>query len=164
MDTRKYYIAYGSNLNIDQMAWRCPLAQIVGTAEIPNYELLFKGSMTGSYLTIEPRNGQRVPVGIWSVTAEDEKKLDRYEGFPRFYYKKDFTLDCRNIVTGEITRITAFAYIMREERSLGLPTDGYFSVCMRGYQDFGLDRSFLDRALNETRLRMDGEDVFYDES
>ena len=28
--TKRYYIAYGSNLNIDQMSYRCPGAKVVG--------------------------------------------------------------------------------------------------------------------------------------
>jgi len=80
---RRYYIAYGSNLNTRQMQLRCPDAKVVGTSVIEGYELLFKGSKTGSYLTIEPKAGASVPVAIWSVTAEDEKALDRYEGWVR---------------------------------------------------------------------------------
>ena len=59
---KRYYIAYGSNLNIPQMRMRCPGARIIGTSVIPDYELLFKGSKTGSYLTIEPKAGSSVPV------------------------------------------------------------------------------------------------------
>ena len=54
---KKYYIAYGSNLNVQQMKFRCPGAKVVGTSVIRNYELLYKGSKTGSYLTIEKKNG-----------------------------------------------------------------------------------------------------------
>ena len=38
---KRYYIAYGSNLNIAQMRVRCPQARIIGTSEIKDYELLF---------------------------------------------------------------------------------------------------------------------------
>ena len=72
MDTKmkkRYYIAYGSNLNIRQMRMRCPSARIIGTSEIPDYELLFKGSKTGSYLTIESKEGSRVPVAAWEVSC-----------------------------------------------------------------------------------------------
>ena len=50
---KRYYIAYGSNLNVRQMRMRCPHATILGTANLKGWELLFKGSKTGSYLTIE---------------------------------------------------------------------------------------------------------------
>ena len=42
--TGRRYIAYGSNLNRAQMALRCPDAKVVGTGEIKDYELLFRGA------------------------------------------------------------------------------------------------------------------------
>ena len=92
---KKYYLAYGSNLNVRQMALRCPTAKTVGTALIKDYELLFKGSKTGAYLTIEPKSGAEVPVAVWSVEPADEKRLDVYEGFPAFYYKAEIELPVR---------------------------------------------------------------------
>ena len=88
----RYYIAYGSNLNIRQMKSRCPHARPVGTAEIKDYRLLFKGSQSGAYLTVEKEKGHSVPVGIWEVDEMDERNLDRYEGFPAFYYKENLRL------------------------------------------------------------------------
>lgn len=55
MEKKKYYLAYGSNLNIRQMRYRCPTAKPIGITAIPDYELLYKGSKTGSYLTIEKK-------------------------------------------------------------------------------------------------------------
>ena len=52
MTDKRYYIAYGSNLNVQQMRWRCPGARIIGTSELQDYRLLVKGSKTGSYLTV----------------------------------------------------------------------------------------------------------------
>ena len=67
---KRFYLAYGSNLNIPQMQRRCPTAKIVGVAEIEDYELLFKGSKTGSYLTIEPKKGAMVPVAVWEIKQQ----------------------------------------------------------------------------------------------
>ena len=105
---KRYYIAYGSNLNIRQMRIRCPHARVIGTAVINDYELLFKGSRTGAYLTIEPKEGGEVPVAVWEVTESDEAALDRYEGYPVFYYKKEMELDIRGIRTGKIRRRKCF--------------------------------------------------------
>lgn len=79
---KKFYLAYGSNLNVKQMQFRCPDAKIVGTAEIPNYQLLFKGSKTGSYLTIEPKQGCTVPAAVWSVSEEMNLLLTAMRGIP----------------------------------------------------------------------------------
>ena len=94
---KRYYAAYGSNLNILQMRYRCPSARVIGVAEISDYRLLFKGSKTGAYLTIEKQKGSVVPVGIWEVSESDERSLDRYEGFPNFYYKTEMSLDIKGI-------------------------------------------------------------------
>lgn len=67
----RYYIAYGSNLNMQQMLSRCPNAKVAGVSVIKNYQLLFKGSKTGSYLTIERKDGSNVPVAVWKVSASD---------------------------------------------------------------------------------------------
>jgi len=37
----RLYIAYGSNLNLKQMAHRCPTAKVVGTAMLHNWRLAF---------------------------------------------------------------------------------------------------------------------------
>ena len=120
---KRYYIAYGSNLNIRQMKFRCPTARIIGTATLPDYELLFKGSKTGSYLTVEPKKGESVPVAVWETTEADEAALDRYEGFPTFYYKAEMELPIIGIRTGKVRKRKVYVYIMREDRfSLPTPT------------------------------------------
>ena len=126
---RRYYIAYGSNLNVQQMRWRCPHARIIGTSELKDYRLMFKGSKTGSYLTIEPETGYTVPVAVWEVSAEDERALDRYEGYPSFYYKT-------------------------EERPYGIPTSSYLSICGQGYRFFGFPVDKLLEACRYSRERM----------
>ena len=145
--SKRYYIAYGSNLNIPQMRMRCPGARIIGTSVIEDYQLLFKGSKTGSYLTIEPMEGAKVPVVIWEVTETDEKALDRYEGYPNFYYKKEMTLDIKGIKTKKVRRREAFVYIMHEERELGIPSWYYVNTCLDGYRAFGFDEKYLFDAI-----------------
>ena len=143
---KRYYIAYGSNLNVRQMLMRCPDARMIGTATIPNYRLMFKGSKTGSYLTIEPENGMEVPVGVWAVSAADELSLDRYEGYPNFYYKKELELPITGIRSGKVRNRKVFVYIMHEDRPLGTPTNFYMRTCMEGYYNFGFDYEYLLQA------------------
>ena len=143
---KRYYIAYGSNLNIRQMRMRCPGARIMGTSEIEGYELLFKGSQTGAYLTIEEKEGGKVPVAVWSVTEADEAALDRYEGFPAFYYKKELTLPIKGIRSGKVRNRKCFVYIMHEDRKIGVPSLAYVKTCLEGYISFGFDEHYLAEA------------------
>lgn len=146
---KKYYLAYGSNLNIGQMQYRCPNAKPIGRAAIDGYELLFKGSKTGAYATIEKCKGATVPVGVWEVDATDEKALDRYEGYPAFYYKKDMDVYLEKF-DGTQQKVKAFVYIMHEERRLGIPTPAYVSTCKFGYTIFGFDFKYLDEAYEKS--------------
>ena len=137
----KYYIAYGSNLNVGQMEHRCPDAKIVGTTMLTDWQLLFKGSKTGAYLTIERKAGSKVPVAVWGVSDLDEKRLDRYEGYPTFYYKQNVLLNINGVLRD------AFVYVMHEDRKIGVPSDYYVDTCLEGYRDFGFNEIYLKKAL-----------------
>ena len=156
MEKKRYYIAYGSNLNIRQMRYRCPGAKPIGISAIPDYELLYKGSKTGAYLTIEPKNGSLVPIAVWAVTADDEKRLDIYEGYPNFYYKKDIRLPVK-LASGKIRKVNAFVYIMHEERSIAIPSMTYIRTCEEGYRNFGFDVKYLDRAYMRSTKEAENE-------
>ena len=157
MENKRYYIAYGSNLNVPQMRTRCQDAVILGTAELKGWELLFKGSKTGSYLTIEKNPAGKVPVAIWEVSDSDEESLDRYEGYPSFYYKKKIPVEYTGIRTGLPHSVTAFVYIMHEERPIGVPSSWYMRTCMDGYDTFHFDRKVLINAYEKSRRLLKNE-------
>ena len=146
---KRYYAAYGSNLNIEQMKYRCPASKTTGTAMLEGYELIFKGSKTGNYLTVEPNAEKQVPVAIWEVSQRDENNLDYYEGYPRFYYKRSFKVPVK-LENGETENLEIFLYIMDESRKPGSPTQTYFETCLKGYRDFGFNPDFLYEALERS--------------
>ena len=142
---RRYYLAYGSNLNVRQMKFRCP------TAVIKDYELLFKGSKTGYYLTIEKKKGARVPVAVWETQESDELALDRYEGCPQFYYKTEMIVPIKGIKSKKTRIRKAYVYIMHEERELGIPSKHYLGTCLEGYLRFGFNPYYLVEAINRSK-------------
>ena len=150
----RFYLAYGSNLSVGQMLRRCPDAVYAGTAVIKGYRLMFRGSKTGSYLTIEKKKGRSVPVLVWKVSAEDEEALDLYEGFPAFYRKEDMAVELQSLSDGApMGTIQAFVYLMDESRPLGKPSNQYLGVCLEGYRRFGFDAAILERAYRESTGR-----------
>ena len=54
------YFAYGSNMNLDQMAYRCPAAEAVCTAKLEGYELFFAGRPGNGIAGIRPKQGGAV--------------------------------------------------------------------------------------------------------
>lgn len=145
MKTR-YYLAYGSNLNQQQMKTRCPDATLVGTAVLEGFELLFKGNKNEFYLTVEPCEDSQVPLGVWQVSEADEQALDEYEDYPALYYKKQLCLPVRLFEDSTYQKLDCFLYIMHERFSLGQPSEDYLKNCMQGYTDFHFDTHLLTKA------------------
>ena len=85
-----YYIAYGSNMNLGQMANRCPHSKRIGTGKIHGWDIVFK-----YHADIVPSEGHVLPVLVWDIAPEDWPRLDRYEGYPAYYIRKTIpvTLD-----------------------------------------------------------------------
>ncbi len=136
----KLYIAYGSNLNLEQMAHRCPTAQVVGTATLKNWRLMFY-----SVATIERQKGGKVLILVWRIKPRDEQALDRYEGWPCLYRKE------RLRVTVNGRRVYAFVYIMNAEgRCYCTPGSVYLETIHRGYLDAGFDRGILLKAVEDS--------------
>ena len=149
MKTQTFYLAYGSNLNVEQMNWRCPGADILGTSVIHDYELVFRRGV----LTIEPKEGACVPVGVWAIDMYDEAALDVYEGYPRMYRKEYMNVE----LDGET--ISALVYVMNEGRKIMPPSTVYFKTCLRGYRDFDFPTKTLVLKANEalTIARLNGD-------
>lgn len=137
---KKYYIAYGSNLNKEQMKYRCPKAKPMDSTFLEGYELTFK-----YFLTIERKEGARTPVGIWEITDSDEEQLDTYEGYPSHYRKEYLKLE----VDGE--EAIGLVYVMNNIRGVTPPSDHYLKVCYDGYKNFGLDTHYLLDALRRSQ-------------
>ena len=151
MSKKRLYIAYGSNLNLPQMKVRCPTAKPVGTAELKDHELLFRGWRRGGVATVEPRAGSAVPVLVWDIKPKDEIALDRYEGFPHLYGKRmmDVELDGRPV--------SVMVYVMTPGHEAGYPSQHYLNVIAEGYQSAGFDLAVLDAAVDRTEEIMQQE-------
>ena len=144
---KRLYIAYGSNLDRKQMAYRCPTAKPIAKSWLHDYQLVFQGSQVGAHANVIPEEGQAVPVAIWEITKADEMMLDRYEGVAGGYYTKEyFTIE----VNGEMKE--ALIYIMTPH-DFGYPTDTYLQTIVNGYRDFNLDARILNEAVQYTTLK-----------
>ena len=136
------YIAYGSNMVEEQMAYRCPNARLIGMGQLPNHRLEFY-----LHATVERSraHGASVPVAVWEIDEEDEKNLDHYEGFPKYYTKHK-----RKVVMDDGSQIEGMVYIMNLIRAEP-PTEVYYNGIRKAYIKLGL-RSEIKRVL-EPALR-----------
>lgn len=143
MSEDRLYFAYGSNINLDQMAHRCPAAEVVGPVVLENYRLLFRGNYRGNGVaTIVPRKGSKVHGLLWKITPECEKSLDAYEAFPHLYEKQSVTVQDQS---GQ--EFPVMAYIMTERcKEPAVPSNFYYNGILEGYRQNGLPTAALKRA------------------
>ncbi|MBR2264792.1 MAG: gamma-glutamylcyclotransferase [Firmicutes bacterium] len=141
----RYYLAYGSNLNIARMKDRCPDAELIGTTWLSDHRLVSRRSGSGFYLSIDEEPFHHVPAALWKIRAEDEARLDRYEGFPRHYQKKNVYVQIRK------ETVRALVYYLPEDRPAGVPTRDYMEICRQGYRDMHLDEYYLKEAMKYTK-------------
>lgn len=148
MSERKIYLAYGSNLNLKQMSQQCPTAKVIGTTELKDYTLMFKGGFGNARATIAPCKDKSVPVLLWNITTEDERRLDIYEGYPKDYAKKTV-----KVKLGRKT-VDAIVYLMNDGFDFNPPSVHYYETIRNGYLDNNLKVSRLEEAYFYTAKEM----------
>lgn len=137
----KLYIAYGSNLNLSQMSYRCPTASIYAKGVLNNWELVYRGSKKNAHATIVKKQGSIVPVILWKIQPRDEYWLDCYEGYPHYYFKKEIIANIGGM------KKKAMVYIMNESQTLGRPSPKYLETIRQGYIDNNLDIRIFNKSL-----------------
>lgn len=146
-DKGKIYAAYGSNLNLGQMAYRCPTAKVLGGTKLNGYRLLFRGGGGSAVATVEKHEGGSVPLLLWHITPADEAALDRYEGWPYLYRKEMIKVRYGG------KWVSAMIYIMNEGRPFGVPSRYYYDVIRQGYVDAGFNLYILGKAARDSAAR-----------
>lgn len=134
------YVAYGSNLNLEQMKWRCPDSKVVGTGIIRDWRLVFN-----THADIIPSKGSYVPVVVWDVPKADWYYLDIYEGYPKYYIKRKVTVE----IGAEKKKCVV--YVMADDmKGFAPPFMSYWDTIMEGYHDNDIkETSILYSALAE---------------
>ncbi len=70
----RYYFAYGSNMNLEQMKYRCPAAEVVENIRLEDYRLAFRGRAPGNGVaTVLPEKGSCVE----GVYGKSQKRVRR---------------------------------------------------------------------------------------
>jgi cation transport regulator ChaC len=117
--SRKYYFAYGSNMDREQMGKRCPGAELVSVGTISGWRFRIN---TRGVATIVPESGSTLYGIVWCLSEADERALDRYEGVAKGLYAKR-TMEVR---LGDGRSVKAFVYLAKDSQP-GIAKPGYMS-------------------------------------
>ena len=160
MEIVKVYAAYGSNINLGQMAQRCPAARVIGKGWLMDHQLAFQGIPGGrGVATVEQHKGRRVPILLWAIDPDCEEALDRYEGYPTLYRKE--TLPVAGItwlpneitsMPADVTEVPAMIYIMNQGNP-AQPSDYYLDTIVQGYRSVGFHVRYLAECIRRLQKR-----------
>ena len=81
-----YYFAYGTNLNKKNFLKKFKNAQLVQKYTLKNFKIVFRTKYV--IPDIQRNIFSKVQGLIYKIDKEIEKKLDKYENYPRLYIKK----------------------------------------------------------------------------
>ena len=135
------YFAYGANLNVNGMIYRCPGFEPISPAVLPDYRFAFKG-----VADIEPACGENVYGALYRLTPKHMKALDRFEGFPNLYIKKQVLI---RIIDGLEPKCftEATVYIMRNGNYYTQPSDSYLNTILAGCKQWNLPEAYQEEIL-----------------
>jgi gamma-glutamylcyclotransferase (GGCT)/AIG2-like uncharacterized protein YtfP len=134
---RNFYFAYGSNMNPDQMAVRCPEAAPAGVALLKGWRVAINSR--GVATIVPDEAGSFVEGVLWWVTEACLRSLDRYEGVARGNYVRK-TLQVR--LDHQV--VQAIVYVASSS-DLGEPRSGYLEDILNGANHFSLSRAYRRR-------------------
>lgn len=144
------YFSYGMNTNIEQMAQRCPAAISLGAAELPDYELVFRGCAD-----INPTPGSGMQGVLWNITEECLAALDILEGYPSMYTRYEVEVFHDGMYK------TALVYKMNSS-GIFPPSAGYLRMLFEGYSVHGADVQQIYRAVDEAEAHYALVEARYD--
>jgi len=136
------YFAYGSNLDPEQMQWRCPDALAIGAARLDDWAWRIGGR---GYATVSPSIGSQVWGAFWNLSDEDLHTLDRYEGVAGGLYRREPI-----IVIANDQPIETLIYI-ENYNDVGLPSPDYLDRIIAGAKWFGLPGAWINE-LTDTEM------------
>lgn len=128
------YFAYGSNLDPEQMDWRCPDAIALCRARLDGWSWRIGGR---GYATISPTPDSTVWGALWNLSDNDLATLDRYEGVAGGLYRREV----HSVMTDHQT-IDALVYI-ENYNDIGSPRGDYLDRILAGAHHFGLPQGWI---------------------
>lgn len=134
--SRDFYFAYGSNMDPDQMAGRCPAAVPLAVVALEGWDVAINDRGVATVVSDPATTVEGV---LWAVTEDCLRALDRYEGTASGLYRRE-TLPVR--LGGR--SLEAIVYLAASSEP-GEPRTGYLERILRGANHFSLSVGYRQR-------------------
>jgi cation transport regulator ChaC len=136
------YFAYGSNMNADQMAERCPGGRALGAARLANWRLTFTRDSPkrgGGVPHIERAPGDEVWGVLWDLAESHIDALDVYEGIAIGAYTRE------EIIVNHEGRDVGCVVYVANPTGYKAPSKHFLAAVVEGAEAHGLPAPYVDR-------------------
>ncbi|KAG6827362.1 hypothetical protein H0H92_012100 [Tricholoma furcatifolium] len=126
------------------MMQRCPGSVYIGTAILSEWRWIIN---IRGYANIIPSPNDKIYGMVYTLTEDDENKLDGFEGVPRNYEKKILAVE---MLKGENkgTLVDALVYVDVQRLDEGLPPQEYIRRLNHAFKDGeaeGIPQEYIEK-------------------
>ncbi len=141
------YFAYGSNMDVEAMAQRCPRSKPLGRARLARYRFFI---MESGWASVVPDPRREVHGVLWDLALSDVRTLDAYEEIRTGLYKKIM----QPVLRGGGASARALVYVGGSARA-GAAQPGYMEQVIAAAHHWSLPDTYLRdlQAFAPTSLR-----------
>ena len=135
------YFAYGSNMSREELRSRCPNAEFVTIARLPDHRLDFtrySRRRQGGVADIVPSSGDEVWGVVYDIPSDELPALDRKEGVPNAYQRAIVS-----VITPSGERAEALTYTVVHKVPTESPSERYLALILKGAREWGLPAEYV---------------------
>lgn len=124
-----YVLGYGALTDPITMLSRCPSAVYKGIGTLDDHELYIDRCSS-----VRPSMGSVTKGVVWEISDKDMIELDRSEGYPYLYQRKEVDVSIDN----RLVKVWVYYYAIDFKGAAEPASDDYYKTCKQGYHVFGL--------------------------
>jgi gamma-glutamylcyclotransferase len=150
------YFAFGSNLSSERIRINNPSARFKSIAKLSDHQLdfnYFSKRWKGAAATILELENTHVWGVLWELDMEHLNTLDKQEGVPRVYNRKNVQVELEDGST-----LPAYTYFLikplEDDRR---PSKVYLDVILKGAREHSLPQSYIDKLQDIEHNGYEGE-------
>lgn len=133
---RIIYFAYGSNMDLEQMKFRCRGGyEVLGIGKMQNWKIFINNR---GYANISPQEESIVYGLMFNINSESLRLLDRYEGFPYLYTRKQLPTFFADDI------LKPLVYIDENNLEIGHPQTGYLERVVESAKRFSFPETYIN--------------------
>ncbi len=146
------FFAYGSKMDADELRLRCPSAQFVAVAKLPNHRLSFTAyseSHNCGIVDAMPQPGSAIWGVVYDIPEVDFARLDQREGYApgRPAAANDCLREQRHVYRNghEEEPILAWLYLAKREPHTPVPSSTYMGRMVNGARFWHLPTEYIEQ-------------------